>query len=224
MKITAELHFIRKHILRELSMTEWARFRDLRPSNVDTNLYSYHLKQLCKEGYVERVTEQGYRLSPLGLRFLDHVTLQTFEPRWQPKVLTMIVAIHHEKILLWPKYKQPFINNWSLPSGKVHYEDASLRQAAMRELAYFTNKSNIELEHRGVIEFTARMGQDVVSHTLGHLFRADLAPGDITNDRTKWYDLDQIDTLELSPATREIITDYVQHETFFYAQYNIEWQ
>ncbi len=224
MKITADLHFIRKHILRELSMTQWARFRDLRPANVDTNLYSYHLKQLCKEGYVEHVAAQGYRLSPLGLRFLDHVSLQTFEPRWQPKILTLIVAIHNNKILLWPKYKQPFINNWSLPSGKVHYEDASVKDGVLRELTYFTSKTDVQVTHRGVVEFTARVGSDVVSHTIGHIFGADLEPGDITNERTNWYDFDQIATLELSPATREIIADSLRHDAFFYAQYDIDWE
>jgi len=126
--------------------------------------------------------------------------------------------------LLWPKYKQPFINNWSLPSGKVHYEDATVASAAMRELKYFTSELDTQLEHRGVVEFTVRVGGDAVSHTLGHLFGAKLRPKDISNERTEWYRLDKISSLEMSPATKEIISDYLRHDTFFYSQYEIDWK
>ena len=47
-------HHIQKHILSVLMHTKFARFRDMRPPKVDTNLYSYHLKLLIKSGFVQK--------------------------------------------------------------------------------------------------------------------------------------------------------------------------
>ena len=49
-------HHIQLHILSMLIHQEFARFRDMRPKNVDTNLYSYHLKLLIKQGLVAKKT------------------------------------------------------------------------------------------------------------------------------------------------------------------------
>ena len=156
MRVVPQLHHIRKHILRTLTYTKWARFRDMRPERVDSNLYSYHLKRLIKDGYVEHDNVNGYRLSPLGLRFVDHVSLENFEQRWQPKILTMVVVVNDQnEVLMWPKYKQPFIGKWSLPSGKMHYEDASAEAAVMREISYFSSQPATHLKHVGMVAFRA---------------------------------------------------------------------
>ncbi|MCU0667616.1 MAG: hypothetical protein MUF85_03295 [Patescibacteria group bacterium] len=58
----SKLHHIQKHILKELSFKEWARFRDLKPPRVDSNLYNYHLKLLIKNGLVEKDNDKGWIL------------------------------------------------------------------------------------------------------------------------------------------------------------------
>ena len=131
---TSTQHHIQKHILKVLTYTEVARFRDMRPKGVDSNLYNYHLKLLIKEGLVSK-GEAGYTLSPQGMRFADHVSVEKYEYRQQPKLLTKLVYVNDKnEIILWPKYKQPYIGRWSLPSGKVHYEDNNVATAVSREI------------------------------------------------------------------------------------------
>lgn len=224
MKVTTEMHFIRKHIMRVLFRTKWARFRDMRPERVDSNLYNYHLKQLLREGYIEHHPDKGYRLSPLGLRVVDHVSIDTFNPRWQPKIVTMTMTMNdNHEILMWPKYKQPFINTWSLPSGKMHYEDASIEAAERRELQYLTHDNVSELDYAGQVLFRARIHGELVSHTFCHIFRADLRGCTLINDRVQWLPLDDLAGMKLSPGTYEIIRDVLSHEGYFFAEYDIEW-
>lgn len=228
MKLTPDLHFIRKHILRVLIYTDWAKFSQMRPEKIDSNLYNYHLKQLVKEGFVEHDSDHGYKLSPIGMRFVDHVSIKTFEPRWQPKLLTMLVVLNNNHIWLWPKYRQPFIGSWSLPSGKVHYDDESLEQAALREASYLSSKPPRSIRHCGVIEFSADINSQVVSHTISHVFVVDIDPGDVTHPRTKLIDIDALDDIQLSPGTREIITEVMsaasdKDKGFFYKSITIDW-
>ena len=48
-------HHIQKYIIDVLMFHEMARFRDLRPPKVDTNLFTYHLNALVKSGMIEKV-------------------------------------------------------------------------------------------------------------------------------------------------------------------------
>lgn len=218
------LHHIQKHILRTLTHQKWARFRDMRPPRTDSNLYSYHLKLLLKEGMIEKHAEKGYRLSPAGLRYVDHVSLERFEPRWQPKLITKLFIQDDEgRILLWPKYKQPFIGTWSLPSGKVHYDDRSVLDAARRELGYITNRDPLRLEHRGVMEINAVVAGDLVTHVLEHLFIATIENGSMIHEQATWMTLDEIVQAECSPGTEEAIEQCIKDGPFFYRHYDIEW-
>lgn len=224
MRVVTNLHHIRKHILNVLTMQKWARFSEMRPPRVDSNLYNYHLKELIKDGYVEHHPEKnGYWLSPMGLRFVDHVSLETFEPRWQPKLLTKLVTVQNGHILMWPKYKQPFIGKWSLPSGKIHYDDVSVETAMRREMQYFTNAEPNGLRHTGIVEYSAYIHGDLVTHTFGHVFTADIPRDSITNPRAKWVDLRDLPTLEMSPGTKETIEKTLTTSDFFFETYDINW-
>lgn len=223
MKVVSDLHRIRKHILRTLTYTKWARYRDMKPEKVDGNLYSYHLKQLVKDGYVDHDEIKGYRLSPMGLRFVDHVSLESFEQRWQPKALTMIVSINDKgEVLMWPKYKQPFIGKWSLPSGKIHYEDESVEAAAAREIRYLSSAPPENLRHVGIVAFRVHVAGEVVTHTIAHIFTTVIRNWTITSKRTKWVNPSTLEASELSPATIDIITAARDATPFFYRSLDVE--
>lgn len=218
------LHHIQKHILRVLTHQKWARFRDMRPPRTDSNLYNYHLKLLLKSGMVEKHADKGYRLSPVGLRYVDHVSLERFEPRWQPKLITkLFIQDEQGRILLWPKYKQPFIGTWSLPSGKVHYDDPSVRAAVLRELSYVINGEPSELHHRGVIEINTMVAGDLVTHVLEHVFSATIDVSTLIHPQVSWMTLDELANAECSPGTHEAIELCRVKGPFFYEHYDIDW-
>ena len=66
-------HHVQKHIMNVLTYIKFARFRDLRPPNIETNLYSYRLRKLQKSGWVIK-TEKGYTLSSKGLIYVDRIS------------------------------------------------------------------------------------------------------------------------------------------------------
>lgn len=218
------MHYIQKHILKVLTHKKWARFRDLRPENVDSNLYSYHLKQLLNDKMVDKVEGKGYRLSPAGLRYVDYISLEYFVPRWQPKVMTKIVCRDEQgRILLLPRIKQPFIDTMSLVSGKVHYEDVSVLAAAQRELAAQLSVSHKIPIHRGVVELDIFIASERVSHTLEHIFEVTLSAEDVQSASAQWREEGSLMGLVTYPGTHDILTLLAANKQFFYAQKYIQW-
>lgn len=217
------MHHIRKHILRTLSLNKWARFRDLRPKNVDSNLYNYHLKELIKEGYVERNEERGYRLSPYGLRFVNQISMDIFEPRWQPKILTVLVAQKDGQVLLWKKFKQPYIGTWTLPGGKVHYDDESILGAAKRDILFYASSVPSDLKHIGIFGYRTFIGGELINYSIAHIFSGTIEDASLKLDRLAWKHLETIPVSDVSPSIREIVELARTRKDFFFEEQDISW-
>src|SRR5690349_20939646 len=84
-------NWIQEHVLRKLVRHKDQRYSELRPRDVEGNLFMYHLKGLLRDGYIEK-SERAYRLSRKGMQYVAHLSLATGKHRKQPQVLNCIVA------------------------------------------------------------------------------------------------------------------------------------
>ena len=170
-------HHIGRSIIRHLLFHEYARFSQMRPAKVDTNLFTYHLKLLMKQGYIKK-TASGYTLDQKGLMYVDRVNAEQVRPRTQPKVITMLlVQDGYGKVLLQKRTKQPYINTWTLPYGKLHIDDESVLAAARREANEKLGFDPRKLRHVGDGYITV-IGNETVSEPI-----ADKA-GELVEDET----------------------------------------
>ena len=217
-------HNIRQHILHALTYVKWGRFRDMRPKNVDSNLYNYHLKALIKDGYVEHNKTKGYRLSPLGLYYAEQTSSENFKMCQKPKIITMSY-IENEKreVLLWCQPRQPFINAWALINGKVHYEDESIESAAKREIDSFINKPIQTIRQAGLIEVNVKILNNKVTHFIAHIFVINLNDNNIKAEHMKWININDLSNYKLAPVAKEIIQLVRSKDTFFYKHFNVDW-
>lgn len=218
------MHYIQKHILKVLTYCKYARFSDMKPPQVDSNAYSYHLKTMQRDAFVEK-TDRGYRLSPRGLAYVDKVSLEDFEQRLQPKVMTILLLKNAAgEILLHEKSRQPFIGSKLLPSGKIHLEDTSLLAAAQRELREKVGAHNdANLRHVGNAYVRSRIENELVSSIVGQVFTGRLVGDEPLLDGNSWVRMDNLTNFKLAPATAELIADFEASEDFFFREYDIEW-
>lgn len=218
------MHHIRHHILQVLSRQEWARFRDMRPPKVDSNSYSYHLKALQKEHLVEK-GDQVYRLSPQGLALADRMSSQRLTLRQQPKIITMtILQDESDKVLLLAKNKQPFIGAWTLPHGKLHIEDGSVRAAARRELTERLNiMSNESLRLLANVYISVRINDVLISSVLSHIFTMKIDRSQVARTDVVWSDAKIRKSMKLAPATEEIIALAKPGKQALLLEYYIDW-
>lgn len=212
-------HHIQQYILRYLSTQRFARFRDMRPDQIDTNLYSYHLKVLLRLGYIEKV-EQGYRLSIAGQAYVDRVNLLTTRRTLQPKIITMLVIKDgHGRVLMYPKKRQPFIGRWTVPIGKLHNSDPSILMAAKREWAEKISDEPASLSHVGDAYIRVFWQGDLLISTLAHVFYGQIED---LSSHLRWVDPRTLGDLETTPAIQQIISRVMLGGPRFFEEYTEE--
>lgn len=215
-------HHIQKYIIGVLIHQKFARFRDLRPPKVDTNVYSYHLKVLTRAGWIDK-SPSGYTLSPRGLVYVDRVSIAKLNVRSQPKIITMLLIQNSEgEVLLQKRTKQPYIDTWTLPYGKTHVDDVSIQFAAERESKEKLGLSDLTLRHAGDAYIRVWLDQAILSTTLAHIFRAET--DDITpTDALAWVKPLALSQRPLAPAVEAIVTRSFFGDDHFFVELDENW-
>lgn len=212
-------HHIQKHILGVLLRQRTARFRDMRAPRTDTNLYSYHLSQLLKSGLVKK-TDDGYTLDTAGLVYADRLNADKMFVRQQPKIVTMLVIQNSDgDTLLQRRTKQPYIDMWTLPNGKLHIDDPSLLAAAKREAHEKLGLPDQVMTHAGDCYIRVHYGDILMTVTLVHVFR--VYRDDIqTDENTLWVQPHKLHNMELAPGVEEIIARTFFRDPFFFEEFD----
>ncbi len=212
-------HVIDRHILSVLLTTEHARFSDMRPPRTDTNLYSYHLKTMLRDGWIEKV-DAGYTLSAKGLTYVDRVNATSVNIRRQPKIITMLlVQDGYGNVLLQRRSKQPYIDTWTLPYGKLHIDDESVYAAGLREAKEKLDYVPTNLRHVGDCYIRVHEAGIVLTSTLAHILRFE-ADDIVLTDKLQWSTPLDIMQLKTAPAVNQIIARTFFGDEFFFEEFN----
>ncbi|MFZ1301716.1 MAG: NUDIX hydrolase [Candidatus Microsaccharimonas sp.] len=215
-------HHIQKYIIGVLIHKKYARFRDLRPPKTDTNLFSYHLKVLIKENWVEK-NDNGYTLSKNGLAYVDRVSIEKLNIRSQPKIITMLLIQNSEgDVLIQKRSKQPYIDTWTLPYGKTHIDDVSIEVGARRESLEKLNYSPEHIRHAGDAYIRVRTDGELLSTTLAHIFRFE-TDDIVGNESIQWAQPLKLLRLNLAPAVEEIVSRTFFGDEHFFAEFTHDW-
>ncbi len=216
-------HHIQKYILGVLLLQRTARFRDMRPPRVDTNLYSYHLTRLLKEGLVTKV-EGAYTLDFKGLVYVDRLNTDKLFVRSQPKIITMLVLQNgNGDVLMYKKRRQPFIEKWTIPNGKVHNDDVSIAEAAEREVREkIVEDMRVDLRHVGDCYIRTMYQGTVATTMLAHVYWGTVERPAIPG-HLHWVKLRELDSYETGPAVKEIIARTLFHDPFFFEEFEQSW-
>lgn len=215
-------HHIQKHIVGVLMRQKIGRFSQLRPPRVDTNLFTYHLKSLIRDGYIDKV-DGGYTLSPGGLAYVDRLNSAKMIVRPQPKIITMLlIQDGYGKVLLQKRQKQPYIDTWTLPYGKIHIDDKSIIDAAQREAHDKLGIKDQAIRHVGDCYIRVYVDDEILSSTLAHICRFET--DDIkTDDTEQWVEPLDIKKYHLAPAVEEIITRSFFGDEHFIEEFDCSW-
>lgn len=207
-------NWIQNHILLELTRHKARRFTQLRPRDVESNLFMYHLKSLLKEGLVHKVDE-GYELTAAGMQLVATVSLQTGKPRRQPQILTAVACKNESgQQLLARWHRQPNVGRVSVVHGMLHYGKRPIEMAVL-ELA---EKAGLtaNLTHLADVYIREWQNDDVAMHRLVHMFEAQ-APRPLSEAPLRpevaegfWAHLDELAPADFVPGFYELACQYQQ--------------
>lgn len=142
------MHIIQKQILAKLMAAPSLRFSQLKPKDLESNHFMYHLRALMRDGLVEKQSDGKYALTTEGKRHADYLNVATLKPRRQPRIV-ILLAIQDQagQWLMHRRRHQPMINRVGFLHGQL-VEGETILQSAHSALL---EKSGLKcrLTHRG---------------------------------------------------------------------------
>lgn len=144
-------HHIQKKLFNKLVGAKSLRYSELKPKELEANLFMYHLKELIKMGLVEKI-DGKYQVSKQGGNTATRFSIREQGIRIMPATISVIALQSKDgEWLLYRRKRQPYIDSLGFPSGKIHLGD-SLEDAAYRELGEKCGyaRDEVKITHRGM--------------------------------------------------------------------------
>lgn len=167
----SDLHHIQRGIILSLVSDSPLSFTELQPPRLPNNTFSYHLKKLLDNGYIEHI-KGGYGPTRKALKLVA-VNADQKGRVSSPTIITMFYVTNDDnEVLLLNRNIDPFQGWYGLPSGTIHLGE-SLDEAAHREL-YEKSGLNADTTMKaiGILDFQYREEgtDDLFAHALAFLY------------------------------------------------------
>jgi ADP-ribose pyrophosphatase YjhB (NUDIX family) len=215
-------HHLQRQIIERLTYADSLRFSDLKPAELESNIFMYHIRQLQKLGLVDKDETGKYKLSIAGLTYVDSISFTSLKVRKQPKLISILAVKNQRGEWLLAKRKiQPYIGEYMFVSGKQHFGESSKDHAA-RELHEKTGMQ-IPLELRGFIDIQISSSEGtLMTHILGGVYVGTCENNGFPQDTPKfafeWVkDLENVKD-KLMPGTYKITELLASRDDLFYEQ------
>ena len=145
------------------------RYSELKPNDVEGNLFMYHLQKLQAAGYITK-SAAVYGLSQKGELFSSRMSLKQGAPVMQPKIVVMLICQNkNDEYLLFRWSRQPYSGLVSFPFSKVHF-GRTLTETLEEALFYKTSLKGAFL-YLGDVYIRTLADNTLVDHTLAHIYR-----------------------------------------------------
>jgi ADP-ribose pyrophosphatase YjhB (NUDIX family) len=216
------MHPYERHMLSKLTLRREARYRDLKPEGAESNLFAYHLKNILQQGFI-RKGKTGYVLTAAGGRYVEKLSLASFKPRFQPKIVTVIICKNTAgKYLVYTRKRQPLYGLKGFPYGKIHFGEKILA-AAEREIKEKTGLS-APLVHKGDMYLTIHQKGELLAYMLCHVFSGRNPNGSLREyeyGESAWADMRNINPKEFIPGFLDMF-NLVQKPKYFFEERSFE--
>ncbi|HWA52362.1 MAG TPA: NUDIX domain-containing protein [Patescibacteria group bacterium] len=127
-----KIHEFQGAILRTLLFNPKARFRDLNKVDITNDHFTFHLKQLIKEGLVAK-NGIYYSLTDSGKEFANRMDTDSLKLERQGKLGIAIHAIriknNQKEYLIHKRLKEPFYGFYGSQSGKIRWGEMPIDTA-----------------------------------------------------------------------------------------------
>lgn len=120
-----------------LLRTKAVRLRDLAPTDMPANQFSYHLDKLISEGFVNRASRGMYALTTEGERLAGTFSTDMRSVVKDVKTVIMFYAKKDDKYLLFRWSRQPYLDQATLPHDRIGFASSlenALAKASLEKL------------------------------------------------------------------------------------------
>lgn len=214
------LHHIRRSVLDQLATAESMRYGELKPKDLDGNVFTYHLKGLIVDNLVRKNETGDYLLTERGRDFIVH--------RYEDALLSahsifLIVLKRQSKYLLRRREVQPLIGY----AGFLHGEPEAgvdVIQTAKKRLYTKTGMDNINLSIAGSALISQYRADELQSFSHAIILSGETEQDiETEGDATGSNFWDNLDTAQkLLPSCIDITNMIDNQQTWFEHTYRLE--
>jgi len=184
------MHHLQKNILLKLAHLETARFADLKPKDLDSNIFTYHLKQLIASKLVEKLDGGDYCITQKGKLAVINVRLDAKSELEQAHPVLYLTAQNDKgewllrKRLVHPAYGK---------IGFLHIEPSATEDIFATARRMFKERTNLDADFRvrGSGFLTILRNDELESYTQFTLLQADATKGNLgspgESGQNIWY-------------------------------------
>lgn len=210
-------HHIQRAILYKLVTSPFARFAELKPKNIDGNIFTYHLKQLIRQKLVEKSANGTYSLTPAGKAVGIHIELDSKALIEQAHSILLICAEKDGKWLLRKRLAHPMYGRM----GFVHGEPVAGEPIAESANRALKQRTNLEADFTPVGGGYIRIFQkgDLESFTHFTALKAENFRGSLEakvgNGENIWLENPNFKAPEMIPSMFDIVQELKKPHLFF---------
>ena len=212
-------HHIQKHILHVLAHTETANFASLRPLNTDSNVFTYHIKQLLKTDLITKLGKE-YTLTPEGKRMdKSFASKRTVAPVQAYSVLFVVVKSANGKWLLRKRLNQPMLGK----IGFVHsapYSGQNVTISCENHVKKITGqKVMLQVKGSGFVETESKLGtESYLNFTVMYGTTKDVSLDLATDEDNEygWHTAMELKNLETVPYLQPVLDHINDSKKLFF--------
>jgi hypothetical protein len=203
------IHHVQRTILDKLSMVESARFGQLKPDQMDGNMFTYHIRQLIATKYVTHSPDGRYQLTQKGKAYIVH---RYEDITNQAHTILLLIVLHEDKVLMRKRLVQPMLEYSGFIHGEPDPRKTVEESAHERMLAKTRISVDFSVQASGLIRIFRKDILESFSHAIVLVGKTDTDKLEIEQDQTGknyWLDsnkLDVSDEHQLIPSCKEIFT------------------
>ncbi len=137
-------HHIQRTIVYRLARLESARFSDLKPDDIESKLFTYHLKKVVSAGLVAKNVDGLYQLTPEGRRLGIHVFEKQLD-QLKHAVSVLFLVVRRQEDGAWLLYKRkshPLINR----VGFMHASPSMIETSVETAKRAAKDKTNLDCD------------------------------------------------------------------------------
>lgn len=214
-------HHIQRDILYKLVTSPTARFAELKPKDIDGNIFTYHLRQLIKNKYVEKSEDGSYHLTSLGKNIGINIRLKSKELLEQAHSIFLLI-IRNEKgeWLLRKRLAHPMYGKYGFVHGEPEARK-SIYEAANDALGQRTGLS-AEFKPIGHGYITFLLDDEVESFTHCTFLEAYNLSGELIpvtgNGENTWLPEPDFASEDMIPSMTDIVEALRKKDDCFYVE------
>lgn len=199
------IHHIQRTILDSLAAHESARYSELKPQNLDGNIFTYHLKQLIADKYVTKNEDGTYTLLAKGK---DYVVHRFENPQVQAHSIFLIAIRKGDEWLMRERLVQPLLGM----SGFIHGEPVANENIIVTANKRLLDKTGLSIPLNifsgGLIKMSANNTVESFSHAiiLTGETSDDFTITDDATGRQFWQSTDDLSDSSILPSCVDLVS------------------